>query len=97
MSQLNPLAAKGIAVGRLRPATAEPLWLKLLLIGVALTFLTLFLLLPLVIVFGEAFAKGWQVYVASITEPAAAHAIKLTLLAALIAVPANVRSSGPPP
>ncbi len=90
MSQLNPVAAKGIAVGRLRPATAEPLWLKLLLIGVALTFLTLFLLLPLVIVFGEAFAKGWQVYVASITEPAAAHAIKLTLLAALIAVPCNV-------
>ena len=74
----------------IRQATAEPLWLKVLLTTLALGFLTLFLLLPLVIVFGEAFAKGWQVYVASITEPAAAHAIKLTLLAAAIAVPCNV-------
>ena len=74
----------------IRQATAEPVWLKVLLTTVALSFLTLFLLLPLVIVFGEAFAKGWQVYVASITEPAAAHAIKLTLLAAAIAVPCNV-------
>jgi len=74
----------------IRQATAEPLWLKVLLTALALSFLTLFLLLPLVIVFGEAFAKGWEVYVASITEPAAAHAIKLTLLAAAIAVPCNV-------
>lgn len=75
---------------KLRQATAEPVWLKLLLTGTALCFLTLFLLLPLVIVFGEAFAKGWQVYLASITEPAARHAIQLTLLAAAIAVPCNV-------
>jgi len=74
----------------IRQATAEPLWLKVLLTTLALGFLTLFLLLPLVIVFGEAFAKGWEVYIASITEPAAAHAIKLTLLAAAIAVPCNV-------
>lgn len=74
----------------IRQATAEPLWLKVLLTTLALAFLTLFLLLPLVIVFGEAFAKGWEVYIASITEPAAAHAIKLTLLAAAIAVPCNV-------
>jgi sulfate transport system permease protein len=75
---------------KLRQATAEPVWLKVLLTGIALCFLTLFLLLPLVIVFGEAFAKGWQVYLASITEPAAMHAIQLTLLAAAIAVPCNV-------
>lgn len=75
---------------KLRQATAEPVWLKVLLTGIALSFLTLFLLLPLVIVFGEAFAKGWQVYLASITEPAAMHAIQLTLLAAAIAVPCNV-------
>jgi len=74
----------------IRQATAEPLWLKVLLTTLALGFLTLFLLLPLVIVFGEAFARGWQVYIDSITEPAAAHAIKLTLLAAAIAVPCNV-------
>jgi sulfate transport system permease protein len=74
----------------IRQATAEPMWLKVLLTTIAVSFLSLFLLLPLVIVFGEAFAKGWQVYIASITEPAAAHAIKLTLLAAAIAVPCNV-------
>ncbi|TXH98282.1 MAG: sulfate ABC transporter permease subunit CysW [Rheinheimera sp.] len=60
-----------------------------MLLTLALGFLALFLLLPLVIVFGEAFSKGWQVYLAAITEPAAAHAIKLTLIAAVIAVPCN--------
>lgn len=75
---------------RLRQATTEPLWLKLLLTSIALAFLTLFLLMPLVMVFGEALSKGWDVYIAAITEPAAAHAIKLTLIAAAIAVPCNV-------
>jgi sulfate transport system permease protein len=84
------VAAQGEGPVKLRQATAEPLWLKVLLTSIALTFLTLFLLLPLVIVFGEAFAKGWHVYVASITEPAAMHAIQLTLIAAAIAVPCNV-------
>ncbi len=72
-----------------RRATTEPLWLRVMLLTLALGFLALFLLLPLVIVFGEAFSKGWQVYLAAITEPAAAHAIKLTLIAAVIAVPCN--------
>ncbi len=86
----SKLAEKTNSRITIRQATAEPLWLKVLLTTIALSFLSLFLLLPLVIVFGEAFAKGWQVYIASITEPAAAHAIKLTLLAAAIAVPCNV-------
>jgi sulfate transport system permease protein len=72
-----------------RQATTEPLWLRALLLTLALSFLALFLVLPLVIVFGEALSKGWQVYLAAVTEPAAAHAIKLTLLAAAIAVPCN--------
>ncbi len=79
------------ASGQFQPrrATTEPLWLRVILLTLALGFLALFLLLPLVIVFGEAFSKGWQVYVAAITEPAAAHAIKLTLIAAVVAVPCN--------
>lgn len=79
------------ASGQFQPrrATTEPLWRRVILLTLALGFLALFLLLPLVIVFGEAFSKGWQVYVAAITEPAAAHAIKLTLIAAVIAVPCN--------
>lgn len=79
------------ASGQFQPrrATTEPLWLRAILLTLALGFLALFLLLPLVIVFGEAFSKGAQVYLAAITEPAAAHAIKLTLIAAVIAVPCN--------
>ncbi len=79
-------SAGQIKTGR---ATTEPLWLRVLLTSLALGFLALFLLLPLVIVFGEAFAKGWQLYLDAIVEPAALHAIKLTLIAAAIAVPCN--------
>ena len=52
-------------------------------------FLALFLLLPLAAVFAQAFAKGAQVYFAAITEPEAMAAVRLTLLVAAIAVPAN--------
>jgi sulfate/thiosulfate transport system permease protein len=77
--------------GGSRPrATTEARWVRWTLIGTALSFLSLFLILPLVIVFTEAFAKGAGVYFAAITDPAAASAIKLTLIAAGIAVPLNV-------
>lgn len=62
----------------------------LLLIGMALTYLLLFLGLPLLAVFVEAFKKGWQLYWAALQEPDAWSAIKLTLIAAGIAVPANL-------
>ena len=68
----------------------EPAWVRRLLIGLALVFLALFLFLPLVSVFFEAFKKGWEVYVASINEPDALSAIVLTLTAAVIAVPLNL-------
>ena len=71
-------------------ATAEPLWVRLLLIGIALAFLTLFLFVPLVAVFAEALKKGWNAYLAAIIEPDALSAIKLTLLTAVIAVPLNL-------
>ena len=45
--------------------------------------------MPLAVVFIEALRKGWQVYLAAIVEPDALAAIKLTLLAAAIAVPLN--------
>jgi sulfate transport system permease protein len=73
-----------------KSATKEPTWVRWSLIGVALTFLSLFLFLPLVSVFVEAFRKGWDVYVAAITEPDAWSAVKLTLTAAVIAVPLNL-------
>jgi sulfate transport system permease protein len=53
-------------------------------------FLTVFLVLPLIVVFSEAFKKGVDVYLESIREPDAAAAIRLTLVAAGIAVPLNL-------
>ena len=71
-------------------ATTEPVWVRRLLITLALLFLSLFLFVPLVSVFFEAFKKGWEVYVAAITEADAVSAIWLTLTAAVIAVPLNL-------
>ena len=59
------------------------------LIAVALVFLLLFLLLPLIVVFAEALRMGLGSYWATITEPEALTAIRLTLLTALIVVPLN--------
>src|ERR1700709_1174572 len=82
--------ASGATRAKLRSATEESAWVRRTLIGVALVFLTLFLFVPLVAVFAEAFKKGWQVYVAAITEDDALSAIKLTLIAAGISVPLNL-------
>ncbi|MFZ6850028.1 sulfate ABC transporter permease subunit CysW [Undibacterium sp. RuRC25W] len=71
-------------------ATTEPRWIRYALMLAAFGFLTLFLFVPLVAVFIEAFKKGWQVYLDSITEPDALSAIRLTLIAAGIAVPLNL-------
>ena len=70
--------------------TREPAWVKGALLTIALAFFGLFLLLPLVAVFAEAFRKGWQVYFAALVEPDALSAIALTLLVAAIAVPLNL-------
>ncbi|MBL9153361.1 MAG: sulfate ABC transporter permease subunit CysW [Verrucomicrobiales bacterium] len=73
----------------IRPATTEPLWLRALLVAVAMGFLVLFLLLPLVAVFQEALRKGWDAYRVSLSHPDALSAIRLTLLVAVISVPLN--------
>ena len=72
------------------PATRESAWVKWTVIGISLTFFTLFLLLPLVTVFYEGLRKGWDAYLAALVEPDALSAIKLTLLAAAVAVPLNL-------
>jgi sulfate transport system permease protein len=71
-------------------ALTEPAWVKFVLISAAILFLAVFLILPLVVVFTEAFKKGVEVYIASITESDAAAAIRLTLLTATIAIPLNL-------
>ena len=75
-------------VGRI--STGEPLAVKVTLITISLLFLGLFLVLPLVVVFVEALRNGIGAYFASFNDPAAWSAIKLTLIAAGIAVPLNM-------
>ena len=70
-------------------ATAEPAWVRRVVIGVAIGFVGLFVLVPLAVVFVEAFRAGLAAYGKAIAEPAALSAIKLTFLTAAIAVPAN--------
>ncbi len=72
-----------------RHTTSEPPWVRRLLIGLALGFISLFLFLPLIFVFTQALAKGIGFYFHTITDPMAWSAIKLTLLAAAISVPLN--------
>jgi sulfate transport system permease protein len=73
-----------------RSAVTEGHATRLALTAVALLFLAVFLLLPLVIVFLQAFANGAGAYFAALREPDALAAIRLTLLVAAIAVPANL-------
>ncbi|PJI43561.1 sulfate ABC transporter permease subunit CysW [Ferrovibrio sp.] len=60
------------------------------LIAIALAFLGLFVVLPLLLVFLQAFAHGWEAYVEALTEPDAVSAIQLTLITAVISVPLNM-------
>jgi sulfate transport system permease protein len=71
-------------------ATTEPRLVRWLLTLMALMFLALFIGVPLVAVFAEGLRKGVTVYVAAIREPDALAAIRLTLIAAGIAVPLNI-------
>jgi len=74
-----------------RPSRAlrDPAWLRWPLLALALAFVGLFLLLPLLAVFGYAFEKGLAFYVASLVDEDARAAIRLTLLVTAIALPAN--------
>jgi sulfate/thiosulfate transport system permease protein len=72
-----------------RPTT-ERLRVRLFLIAVALSFLALFLVVPLIAVFQQALEKGFSAYLAAIRERDALSALRLTLLTAAVAVPANL-------
>ncbi len=92
------MAGSAATLGRARPAghyqgnpaTAEKRWVCWTLLTLGLSFFALFLLLPLAAVFTEALRKGWDTYLASLIEPDAVSAIRLTLIAAVIAVPLNI-------
>jgi len=73
-----------------RPAVRDPWWFRTTLLSLSVSFLAVFVLVPLFAVFFEAFHKGLGVYFASLNDSAAIAAIQLTLLVAAIAVPANL-------
>ncbi len=72
------------------PAIGESRGVRTLLIAISVAFLAVFLLAPLAVVFAEAFAQGIAAYLHSFTNPDTLAAIRLTLLAAAIAVPCNL-------
>ena len=78
-----------VSVPRRRTLT-EPPGIRLAATATVLLFLALFLIVPLVIVFASAFAGGAALYLSAIREPDALAALRLTLLAAAIAVPLNL-------
>ncbi|HEY1059510.1 MAG TPA: sulfate ABC transporter permease subunit CysW [Limnobacter sp.] len=71
-------------------ATREANWVKFGLITVALAFFSLFLLLPLLAVFAEAFRQGVEVYKNALLDDETLYSLRLTLLAAAIALPLNL-------
>jgi sulfate transport system permease protein len=72
------------------PVRTEPAFVRWLVIAVAAVFLTIFLVLPLVTVFAQAFSHGVMPYLAALADPDAVAAIRLTLLVAAISVGANM-------
>jgi sulfate transport system permease protein len=82
--------ARANGAPRYRATRSEPGFVRWLIIGTALAFLGIFLLLPLVTVFVQAFARGVVPYLNALTEPDAVSAIKLTLIVAAISVTLNL-------
>ena len=68
----------------------EPPLVRFALVSISLVFLGLFLVLPLVAVFAQALENGLAAYANAIREPMAQKALRLTLITAAVAVPANL-------
>jgi len=90
MTTATPAPAPPAARAPAAPAARDPRWARRLLTGAALAFLALFLVLPLVAVFAQAFQRGGAYFLAALREPDALAAIRLTLVTVAIVVPANV-------
>src|SRR5436853_5138523 len=68
----------------------EPKTVRIVIIGAAVAFLSIFVVLPLVVVFAQAFSRGISAYVTALGNPEALSAIRLTLLIAAISVSLNL-------
>ncbi|WP_375412754.1 sulfate ABC transporter permease subunit CysW [uncultured Bradyrhizobium sp.] len=85
MTEVQPLSLPARADTR-----TEPRLVRFTLIAIAITFLTVFVVLPLVVVFAQAFSKGIGAYFSALADPEALSAIQLTLLVAAISVSLNL-------
>ena len=83
------MSAATVARRSYRSVTAEPATVRWLLIGFTFAFLVVFLLLPLIVVFAQAFAGGVKAYLAALSDSDSLSAIVLTLKTAAIAVLLN--------
>ncbi len=75
---------------RSQRSTEESPFVKWLLVSIAVLFSAVFLFLPIINVFAQAFARGWSGYAAALADPDTLSAIKLTLLVAAVSVPLNL-------
>lgn len=83
---MNAISATSFLASK-KLTLSDPDWVRYALILATLAVIGLFLVLPLLTVLIEAFAKGWTAYSASLTHPDALAAMRLTLLVALVTVP----------
>jgi sulfate/thiosulfate transport system permease protein len=85
----QPVAAPRFRTRAIR-AAAEPLYVRVILVTLALAFLGLFIVLPLTVVFVQAFSKGVSTYLDALADPDALSAIQLTLIVAASSVTLNL-------
>ncbi|MDF0555868.1 sulfate ABC transporter permease subunit CysW [Kamptonema sp. UHCC 0994] len=86
---LNPSAKYNVPPANSRLQSKEKTWVKWVLIGVAVLYLSLVLFIPALNVFVQAFSKGVGPFMSNLTSPEFLHAAKLTLFIAIIVVPIN--------
>lgn len=84
------MSAGTFAAQKARKRVGQSAAVRRSLIGLVFLVAALLLVLPVVVIFVEAFAQGWRVYAEAILEPTTLHAVYLTLLAAIVVVPVNI-------
>ncbi|HKX65413.1 MAG TPA: sulfate ABC transporter permease subunit CysW [Rhizomicrobium sp.] len=89
MKNFNGRSGARLRSVKFRKPTEDPIWLKALLGALAIGFIAILLLLPLVLVFKEALSHGLSAFWAAMVEPDSLAAVRLSLTAAAIAVPLN--------
>jgi sulfate/thiosulfate transport system permease protein len=87
---MTDISLKAVITRAQRDARTEPWLVRFLVIGFALAFLSVFIVLPLVVVFTEALWRGFGAYFKALTDPEALSAIRLTLAVAAISVSLNL-------